>query len=454
MTTGDQPAQLTVRHVATGDPAPGPDATIEGWRTPPECLITTDDVGSARLAIPRDHPKVPALDVTTRLQYRYGDVEVFLSRWLEAIDDTLLGPGDDRARDISYQVRGIMAELDDVVVQPESGVGKLPFFKTRYCDWRSTYIDRSSWTPTVFPAYDDPAGQGVVGLYGRHWPPNGWPAPFAGWSYREYESGSSQHPVGTCYGALLVDLPAVDRFIADLWMASDDAAEFSWNTTPWLIGDEAPQSSWELPYRRVGWASGNQTVLVTWRHTNNDWKWPSNALNVAAIAFGCWRLDSVTSAPEISYDNLIFQSGRMPNALDPDSPLPDGAYWSPLLDQPPGFTPGLLWHVLLSEAQLAGFLPDWTWTFSPTLTSLGTPWAVETPYELAVGETYLQVLQRTVQDDATAYPNPGMPPTFNLVNKGELIGATPVAVLRGRRHAATDDDVNLKRLRYRLGTAA
>lgn len=462
------PRPLTVRVAETGaTEPPGPDAELTGWTEPPECLITTDETGSGRVGLPREHPKVAALDVAKRLQYRYGDVEVMLTRWIETIDDTLVGDGDDRARTVAYTARGIMAELDEVVVMPEAGVGALPFARSRYCDWRSRYLDRSGWTSTVFPAYDDPEGQGVVGLYGRHWPPNGWPAPFAGWSYRAFESGTDQHPVGRCYGALRRPLPAVDRLITSTWMAADDGAKLAWNNNLWVVGDEPPQASWDLPYRRVGWVSGGGDsddglvgtaggdLLLTWEHTNNDWKWAANAGNVAALAYGCWRVDSIDGSEAINYDNLLFQSGRMPNPSAPESPLPDGAIWSPLLTSPPGFTPGLLFDVLLSEAQTARFLLDWSWSFTPTLTSLGTPWDVEVPYELTVGETYLQVLQRVVQDDATAYPGPAAPPTLHLVNKGELTRST-ASYLRGIRHMPTPNEaaVNLRRLAYRISTAA
>lgn len=393
---------------------------LDGGSTPTG-RIQANDVGSMTVQVGRAQEAAVALGYRSRLRMMYRGTPAILTRHLEGINDTVIGQGDRTAKVLQLTARGVGAELEESCVEPEGGMTLKPFYPTRYLDWRSADLDRSGWTPTVFPLW--PPDSGVVGIYGRQYPPNGFPAPFAGWTWSEAEDDTyHQQPVGHVYGAKSFFL--TDEVITDLWAAADDTFEMALNGKPWLKGDDFPNGSWELPYARRGTVSGGY-CLLTWHAQNYDLGWANNELNIAGLVYAMFHLDA-TNTGTISYANLLFESGPNPNPLLSDSfpdapPLPDGAVWLGYPDNPPGFTPGHVMVLLLREAQARGELTDWVFSFDAINDSAGNAWSGTAPYAFEVGSTtYLDVVKQLIQDDVDVVWGPDMPPTMHMFNKGTV----------------------------------
>lgn len=440
------PGDLTAHLAPTGGAATD-DTKVVGWTSAPQLTVQKNDVGSSSLGVHRLNAQRGSIDYAHRVQFRYNNEDLWLSRWIEGINDTQVSPNNEAGETLSVTARGILAELDTVCVVQEGGIGHLPFHPSRFFDYRSKYLNRTGWTSPIFPPW--PPDTGVAGLYGVHWPPNGFPAPFAGWVWgvgATPDSGVGHMPVGDNYGALAFDLPAGTKIIIDQWAACDDYFELAWDNVPILQGDALPAVSWEDPYRTVRYGTGGPGHLLTWKVTNNDWQWPGNVGNIAGLLFACFVLTDVNQGT-ITYDNLIFESGPNPNPADETHPIPDQSIWLPYPASAPGFTPGHVMDILLTEAQARGCLPDWEWTFTPTADSNGTPWDITVPYELKWGQKYLDVLQSLAQDDCDVMMSPGSPPTLNMFVKGSVTSSSGIT-LQGR-HQTSDPDVNnLKSYQY------
>lgn len=295
-------------------------------------------------------------------------------QWLvEELDPTYADPQNRQSgRVVKATGRGVLALLEDAVVYPELGLGRISP-ETRYFNFASWDYDDSAWTNAVeLKTQSDPDDS--LPWYGA---PKGWPDPNATWIG---PTGSLTPPVdpGDVYFRGTFTIPAGEGGEYRFFTTADDG--FEWYLDGNKIASEQGVGLWGAT-RQFDQLLDEGDHLVAVKATNFDR--PVAATNVFGFIMSVYPL----LGGGVTLGDVISGSSSGTSML---------AYPA----KAPGMTPGKILDVLLTEAQTRGLLTDLSWDFTDTLDSNGDAWPKEIDISFPVNTSLLNVVKSLVAEHA------------------------------------------------------
>lgn len=313
---------------------------------------------------------------------------------VDVADRVIKGLTPDRQR---YTLRGRdwLSEFDDAPVSPPLGIGNLPAARVVRFDWTHPLLPRDTWvTPTylgsLFTADFDPFGDPVGAPIGAKtgYDPEAWPDVFSGWIWSSDVDGFGSHADGdVSYFYLPVTCaagPLVPVFTAD------DTGALAIDNVEIDPGVDPPGVQWTQAY-----ASGIRNVTAGVHHIciraeNTAFDNQNGLGNPGAVALVLYQQIESTY---LEHDNVIARTGM--HVTSEDLLLGGGWLCLPNPPEPPGFTFGHAYRLLLEQAQAEGHLLGWTLGFSDTADSAGNPWTVSPEITATVNDTHLAFLRQS-----------------------------------------------------------
>jgi hypothetical protein len=310
----------------------------------------------------------------------------------------------------TLQGRDWISEFDDALVDPPLGVASVPSVATVRFDWTHPDLDRTGW---VTPTFTGSVYKGDAGPLpgGSATPaaqqskqgqaPRGWPDPFTGWIWSSATSGPPNytHPIGTSYFYLPLQFVASGSFSRGTnckantpfipVFTGDDYAQLAFDGALLDEGVQFPTIQWQ---RCV--ASGLPNVSAGTHHIaikcENAAQYGAT-FNVGSIALCAFQ--PLTSTGFDYVNNVVIRTGLNVGTSDLTQ---GGGPWKALDNpaNPPGFTVGKAFRILLQKAQAQGALPGWTLGFTDANDSRGNAWPVTDGLTANVNETLLSVIKK------------------------------------------------------------
>lgn len=332
--------------------------------------------GSYSFEIKKDHADEPALTDGRIVRFVVDTV----AKWQGLVESRGLVYADPNNREagrvVKYSGRGTLAILERAPIGPQLGLGVVSPAE-RYFNPASTYFDVSGWgTATAFhtqdttddtdPYYSNPAGFKDGGAY--------WIGPSDGVT-------SLPAPLGFWWVVKDFTIPTGEGGDHRLSWAVDDGVE--WFLDGAKVAGESKVGLWGVTSQQ-SFLLDEGTHRLAARVENFDR--PNASTNATALV--------ASLAKELA-------GGR---TLD-DPIVSTDSTWKFLqvTTVEPGMTVGKILHILLTEAQAAGYLTGLTWDFDADDDSNGTPWPIEIDVVFPVGTTLLEVIRHFVDEHAADF---------------------------------------------------
>lgn len=365
----------------------------EGWRD------VLNEPGSGTIGF--------ALDDPDRLLLTPGRIVRFLldgtprfSAIVPRPRTTLVGTDGEADEGSTFELPGLLALLDDALVEPELGAGKIAVGQRRF-DWTSKDFDDSTWGNAVelFAV----SATDVDGQYNSPDGPDGWPedGPMraASWIWSQAQGtigvDDPPQPVGDVY--LRRPFTLTDEALVGFFFTADDGYEVYVDGDP--IAAELQAFAWGTARMEQRFLSaGEHTIAV--RATNLDRILSST--NVAGFLFGA----ATMTAGGAEIDEVLVLSDSSWKALGYPAVAPT-------------MTPGEILGTLITEAQTRGALPGVATTFTDSLDTVGAAWAHPVDLIVQVGASIGDVLRMLVETSIDVrVAATGL--TLSVYNKGTL----------------------------------
>lgn len=293
--------------------------------------------------------------------------------FIEECDPVYADPDNRQAgRVIKVRGRGLLALLEDAVVYPELGLGRISP-ETRYFNFASVDYDDTGWgTATELKQQNDP--DNTKAWFGA---PQGWVDPNAYWIG---PAGSDTPPIA----------PGDIYFRGTFTVAVGEGTEYRFYVNCDDGHDTYVDGNKAASEQRVGLWGVEQhfellldegTHLIAVKATNFDR--PVASTNVFGFIMSVIQLLDGGQ----DYGLVVSRSSSGTKMLDRPS-------------SPPGMTPGKILYVLLQEMHDRATLPDFGWDFTATEDSDGTPWPNEIDVSFPVNSSYLEVIRHLVDEHA------------------------------------------------------
>lgn len=365
----------------------------EGWR---EIL---NDPGSATIGF--------ALEDPDRLLLTPGRIVRFLldgtprfSAIVPRPNTVLVAPDGEADEGSTFDMKGLLALLDDALVEPELGAGRISSGQRRF-DWTSRYFDDSAWGNAV--ELFEVSSTSADGQWNSPDGPDGWPidSPMRAarwvWSQAQGTIGVDDppQPAGDIY--LRRTFTLTDEKLVGFFFTADDGYEVYVDGDP--IAAELQAFAWGTARMEQRFLdAGEHTIAV--RATNLDRILSST--NVAGFLFGAATM--TTGGAEI--DEVILVSDSSWKVLGYPAVAPT-------------MTPGEILGILVDEAQARGALPGLATTFTDATATGGAAWAhpvdVIVQVGASIGDVVRMLLETSIDVRMTAT---GL--TLNVYNRGTL----------------------------------
>lgn len=350
--------------------------------------------GSWSMSLLNTDADVGSLDFGDIVNIELDGVLEFVGK-VEEIRQVTVGAGEEAEQATSFSGRSILAEWDWATVRPSQtfrtwGLGPLaglelgayPFNDTRYWNWASPGVSRTSWTAAVqlwkadqFPPLASPSGFDGA--------PEAWPD--AAWWIAPRAIVSNAHPIGVWYAYKTITVDAntydIDIFAA---CAPDDSMEVWLDGQPVIVSDHNEESGTKTCRARVGVSPGTKTLVAKITHLY------AGSGDVTGFICSVYK----HKATDLRGDGAGYLV----------SPLTTTSTSWKCSDYPstqPGYTPGGVIEEAFHEARSRGVAGVFKWSigFNDTGDSVAQAWAdpveISSPIgkslsELmrAVGETY------------------------------------------------------------------
>lgn len=288
----------------------------------------TNEDGVVRVTVHREHPSAGLLAPYNVVRLVGSDGEPRMAGFVSQLRDREVGNDEDELLEV--QATGLLGLLDEAVVVPWVGVGRLPFSKDRVFNCFSPGYDRSSWINAYAQSRTSAVTQGL-----RH--PIGWAAmsdtvPDWIWSAPD----SNTQPVGRSpfHSQFTV---ANDVEVVPLGSWDNDGEWWLDGTLLYRAPLKWPGYNWWDTYKApLRIPAGTHDFGIA----GENWS-TVGAQNPAAVIAGLWTTDGEQLL------NLIHWTSTSWKCLHNPDP------W-------PGWTFPDAFEVLLTEAQARGALPGWT----------------------------------------------------------------------------------------------
>jgi hypothetical protein len=339
------------------------------------------------------------------------------ARWqgvIEELDPTYADPTNRQSgRVIRWSGRGTLAVLEDAVVYPELGLGRVSP-DTRFFNFASLDYDDSAWgTAVELKQQDDPDDT-------KPWyrAPRNWPDPNAKW-------------VGPTDGDIPGEVPPGDIYLRGTFTVGvGEGGEYRFHITAddgfELYVDGNREAAEQLAglwgtTRYVDVLLDEGTHLIAAKGINFDR--PVAATNVFGVI--------------ISVSQLLGGGAYLGDVVSGTSA---GTSMLAYPTTTPGMTAGKILDVILSENQARGTLPDLAWDFTDTLDSDGNAWPKELDVAFPVNTSVLDVVRHLVDEHAVTVKMSATGLTLHAyVAKGADLSAT----------VAAEYGVNISRLAFK-----
>lgn len=338
------------------------------------------DLGSGEVSVLVDDDDADLLVVGNHVRFlidgQYAFTFVITQR-----DVVMVVEDEESAQVLKASGDGVASMLRTGVVYPHGGVSSLPVADQRPFSWASPEYDSSGWSPVVVQ-YDRIARQLVLDppLHEPWFPPKGWPTPLSVdwiWTRTRATDTSNQHPAGRCYFRKTITLGSAQTLM--FFLAADDRARvFIDGKTVMDWTAEFPEDSFLDCWRAgVPVSAGDHIIGIEAETYTGNPERPRRGMVALAV-------HEAPTTGTYSDSTLVVGTDSTWRCLD-----------YPLYVPAP--TPGKVLETLLDEAQDRGALAGWTWSFTQTADSSGTPW--DAPYEFVarVGDDLVAVLKSLSQ---------------------------------------------------------
>lgn len=382
------------------------------------------NVGNGEATIQYTDSAVPTVDYRQLLRFTLNSNAAF-SAVVEQIDREVIKPGEEHDEIVVLKGRGTLAILEEAVVYPELGLGALPFSDTRTFSYVSTAYDDSAWGNALLIKQQSSAAAPYANA------PAVWPDGQAWWIWGQ--GGTGPYQIGDCYFRHTFSLSAETTvrfaFSADdgieVWLdgarLAQDTQAFLWGTTKtadvFITAGTHTVAIRGINIPRPNNAATNVAAVILTAmvlnadgtlgavlvHTDQTWTCLAYPVDGARNDFtdgvetaGSVVLQSASGdSSGIGYTFVPTDVGRAVTGGDiqpgttivsyvnrntvnmsgPSSSSHTGLGIS-LFGHPyePGFTPGALLRILVSEAQNRGALVHVVLGFSDSADSAGKPW--------------------------------------------------------------------------------
>jgi hypothetical protein len=373
-----------------------------------------DDVGGGAFTLSLDADDAALLDYGQIVRCKIGATTVF--GWtIEELERVQVAPNGRAGRVVRAAGRGLLALWEDAIVYPELGEGSNLSGPDRLFNFASSDFDDSAWAavttsagPTV-TAWPDTTTQVI-------WGP-GYPA----------YVGST--PVGECYFRKTFTVAAEGTY--RVFCTADDGLDVYVDGV--LVFSEVRAFLWqETKYVDVFLEAGTHTIAIRGENITR----PDATSNAAWVKAAVYELLSGGGA--IGTAPVVQTDGTWKGLAYPANP--------------PGFTPGEVIEILLSEAEARGCLAGLTLGFTASVDSEGTPWASTPDIKFPIGTDYLSVLRQLAEVFCSFRMNPTTLELDAFISLGvdrsatvSLAAGISLGVLQHRGSAAALTNVLLAR---------
>lgn len=318
-----------------------------------------DDTGEGRFELPLDGADAALIDYGQHVRCKIGASTVF-GFLVEKIQRVSISAEEDAGRSLRASGRGLVALFEEAVVYPELGPGSNLSGPDRLFNFASPDFDDSAWGSVTTAA-----GPAV----------GGWPDTTSlvvwGPGYPAYVGST---PVGECYFRKTFTVTTEGTY--RVFFTADDGGDVYVDGI--LVFSEVRAFLWQqTKYVDVFLEAGTHTLGVRGENITR----PDPLINAAWIKLAVYEVlaggEALAATPVVQTD-ATWKAVSYPT-------------------NPPGFTPGEVVEILLSEAQARGALSGISLGFTATNDSGGTPWPATPDITLRVGVDYLSVLRQLAE---------------------------------------------------------
>lgn len=381
------------------------------------------DVGSGACVVEVDHADADLLVHENVVKLRDEDNLVLFAWKVEHHSEDLINEGDEATEVTVVTGRGILGQLDDVVLLPERGIG-----------YRSPASRAMNFAAKAYPvdtwgfAYQVKQTSDAAAPYGGA--PKDWPDPDSWWIWGQAPSGGTPpQPVGKCYFVAELVLPAQTN--VRFCITGDDGYRL------WVAGEEHVHQVEGFLWREFDEVdllldAGTYRVAIEGENITRD----SAATNVAAVNFTAVEL----------LDGGVLGSVLLRS---------DGTWRAQAYPpEPPTMTPSDIAELMLTEYldnSFDGAAYNWAmgWSAGGLTDSNGDPWTNKLDLVLPVGITLTEVL-RKMAATACEFSASYNVPALLLYNKPYGTDHTEVVLAVGGDAATVRGEVDAPKMNRAL----
>jgi hypothetical protein len=337
-----------------------------------------NDVGSASFSLPGTSAyssERASITYGTIVKFKEFGTTTFIMR-VESVQAATVAAGEEHDQQWTYTGRSVLAELDRAVVYPPEGMhaivggpldgllfGQRPFTDTRYWNWASPELDRTSWTSCTV-SIQQKQSPPLLPPYGYWGGPEAWPDPNGYW-IQPAAATSGYHTPRTWYAYKTFSTVGTSYGVVDIFASSgnNDALEVWVDGTPVIVAEGREN----LKNHKVTLAVGEVTHTMVVKVTHGGGTTSGNTTGFLCAVFP-------------HYDD---GSGLVQSPI-----IRSDSSWKVVADDggtPPGFTAAQIAAALVNEPVARGALSGWGNSFTPSNDVVGQPTPLVREFQASVG---------------------------------------------------------------------
>lgn len=417
-----------------------------------------NDFGSFSFSMLNTDSNTATIDIGDTITFELDNVVDFIGK-VEELEIVAVGEGEEAQQVTTFSGRSLLAEWDWGIVRPAetfrtwpSGtplegleLGSYPFDDTRYWNWATPELNRTSWTSAIemWAASQYPPLEGPFGFDGA---PEACPFPDGMWICPRAIDGDGSHPVGVWYATDTFTV-ASSVYDIDVWLAcpSDDSIEGWLDGKPIVVSDHNEESAAKITRARIGVTAGTHRIVIKVTHLFGG----------TGDITGAWCAVFKHKATDLRGDGAGYLVAPLTSTDSSWKCLDFG-------EDTPGYTAGAVVLDAFGAIQDRGVknTADWTYGFDASVDTTEDAWGAPVEVSSPNGKKGTELLQMMAETwfDFAYDPLTNNGRHLNLWKKGNRSSSSGVTLTPGvnclaLRHHATDDVVNDLITRWRDGTA-